>query len=257
MHICTIKIEKRRKMYHHCKSTLLLSLLITIVSCDSDQATTDNKSDDTNDLNFVDKKLDEINKKTDQVKGFIDDIPKFLQSIHDIEKAEKEIADKIGADEDKIKAAQGAGRRKRNASPENDNMAGESFKADNTNVMSKDELVNHSIDYINNTLPEVKLKLVNILETYLKANTTKHPSSTSLPYENDSDFVFPNIVPQSTLSATLHKYNISLQNEKRELLNLENVILKMQNIVEAALLEIYKLEDSLTDDTVPHYTAAL
>lgn len=148
-------------MYHHCKSTLLLSLLITIVSCDSDQATTDNKSDDTNDLNFVDKKLDEINKKTDQVKGFIDDIPKFLQSIHDIEKAEKEIADKIGADEDKIKAAQGAGRRKRNASPENDNMAGESFKADNTNVMSKDELVNHSIDYINNTLPEVKLKLVS------------------------------------------------------------------------------------------------
>lgn len=101
------------------------------------------------------------------------------------------------------------------------------------------------------------LSQVNILETYLKANTTKHPSSTSLPYENDSDFVFPNIVPQSTLSATLHKYNISLQNEKRELLNLENVILKMQNIVEAALLEIYKLEDSLTDDTVPHYTAAL
>lgn len=47
----------------------------------------------------------------------------------------------------------------------------------------------------------------------------------------------------------LNRYNISLQNEKRELLNLENVILKMQNIVESALLEIYKLEDSLNDDT--------
>lgn len=48
---------------------------------------------------------------------------------------------------------------------------------------------------------------------------------------------------------SLNRYNISLQNEKRELLNLENVILKMQNIVESALLEIYKLEDSLNDDT--------
>lgn len=88
---------------------------------------------------------------------------------------------------------------------------------------------------------------MNILETYLKTNTTTH-ASTLHPYENDSDFVFPSIVPQSTLSATLRRYNISLQTEKRELLALESVILKMQTIVEAALLEIYKLEDSLNED---------
>lgn len=97
---------------------------------------------------------------------------------------------------------------------------------------------------------------MNILETYLKANTTPHPS-TFHPYENDSDFVFPSLIPQSSLAATLHKYNISLQTEKQELLNLENVILKMQNIVESALLEIYKLEDSLIEDTQPTEVAAL
>ncbi|KAL1462725.1 hypothetical protein WDU94_014538 [Cyamophila willieti] len=234
--------------HHHSKTIILLSALITLAFCDSQSGQASDNTNDQNDPHFVDNKLDEIKKKTDQVKGFIDDIPKFLQSIHDIEKAEKALADNLGSDVAKIKAAQAGGSRKKRGVE-----AGESFKADNVNVMSKDELVHQSIDYINNTLPEVKSKLVSILETYLKANSTPHPS-TYHPYENDSDFVFPSLIPQSTLSATLHKYNISLQNEKRELLNLENVILKMQNIVESALLEIYKLEDSLIDDT--HDTAA-
>lgn len=105
----------------------------------------------------------------------------------------------------------------------------------------------HSIDYINNTLPEVKAKLVDVLESFLKTNKVV-PKSTVHPYENDPDFVFPSFVPHSTLAETLSKYNISLQTEKKGLLKLENLILKMQNIVESALLEIYKLEDSLQEE---------
>lgn len=138
---------------------MVFATIISIVSCDShSEQATDNKSD-TNDPNYVSNKLDEINKKTDQVKGFINDIPKFLESINAIQKAEKEIADKIASDEAKVKAAKGVGRKKRYAEPQV--AAGESYKPENVNVISKDELVHHSIDYINNTLPEVKSKLVS------------------------------------------------------------------------------------------------
>lgn len=155
----------RHTMHHHSKfSIVIISLLIPIITCDSSEQATD-KSIDPSDPHFVDKKLAEINKKTDQVKGFINDIPKFLDSIHTIQKAEKDLADKITSDEAKIKAAQG--RSKRAVAPQADMMAGERYKADSNNVinsntvMSKDELVDHSIDYINNTLPEVKSKLVS------------------------------------------------------------------------------------------------
>lgn len=141
-------------MYH---SIVIISVVISYVTCDSQsEQTTDNKSIDTNDPAFVDKKLDEISKKTDQVKGFINDIPKFLDGIRDIQKAEKQLADKMTSDEAKIKAAQGRSKRDLVAS-----QAGERVKADNINVMTKDELIDHSIDYINNTLPEVKSKLVS------------------------------------------------------------------------------------------------
>lgn len=96
-------------MSHHL-NVISIFLLLTAVHCDSGSENADDKAN--TDPHFVDNKLDEINKKTDQVKGFIQDIPKFLDSIHAIEKAEKEIADKIESGEEKVRAAQRAQRKK-------------------------------------------------------------------------------------------------------------------------------------------------